>query len=199
MRLAVASSGNVDNGASSMMSNFTLQVRSALGLEMNRSLWLRASGESITSNCSAFSNATASASELVALVFSVRFVSRRANMLWLAISPATSIAAPSISPSGTTRFANPSRYDSAALITRPVSIRSAAAPMPMRRGSVQESPASPEEIPMLMKATPKVALSATTRRSQAAAIDMPPPRATPFTAATTGVAIERSCIRTETS
>ena len=94
------------------------------------------------------------------------------------------------SASGTQRLIRPQSSAVAAGSFSPSSISSIARALPTKRGSSQVEPQSGTR-PMRRKASRKYELSAATTRSQARASETPTPAATPFTAATRGLADRR--------
>ncbi len=102
-----------------------------------------------------------------------------------AICCASSSAAARAAPLGTTRFARPICSASFAFTGRPVRIRSSARESPISRGS-RTVPPSISGTPQRRQNTPRVASSATTRRSHQSESSSPPATACPSMAAITG-------------
>jgi hypothetical protein len=90
------------------------------------------------------------------------------------------------SAAGTTRFTNPQRAASEAPTRRPVSSHSTATGRGSRAGSRSRPPASGTR-PSVASGNANSACEAATTRSAARTSSNPPPRASPFTAAMTGL------------
>jgi len=99
---------------------------------------------------------------------------------------ASSRAAVSACPAGTTRLASPIAVASAASTARPVRIMSIARLVPMSRGS-RTVPPSISGTPQRRQNTPNTAVSSAIRRSHHRASSRPPATAYPATAAMTGL------------